>query len=414
MPNFLKSIRVFFKGFSPATYWKSLLNIWRAGKFAKPYRYTNPTAKAQNIERVKSIISLKPIIYRLYWGRGNFYKQAIHFSIILITVFTVLSGVSYRLSGLSSQPISSQSLTAADNIDVLEQGASIQAVLTNSFTSRFKYIEHVVAEGESLDSIAAKYKVSKQTIKDSNTAIFYNYSRYTSESVAVGEKYLIPEIDGVIYEIQANDNLDGILGKTSGDKFLTVELNGISAPDYSLAGVSKILVPNGKLAAPTPPPPSIPTYAYRVPTNLGVNADGTGDNPLNGVYFSNPLSNPDCAGYSWSRGYSSYHDGVDLGKGGGCPIRAACSGTVVWAGWGSPGGGNFGEGFNVAIECGGGVRTAYYHGDGNIWVNVGQQVSRGQEIMYMGMSGGTSTGVHLHLGLRLNGIFIDPAYYIPY
>ena len=208
--------------------------------------------------------------------------------------------------------------------------------------------------------------------------------------------------------------LDWVLSYTSGDKFQVVEVNQLQAPDYSLAGITKLLIPGGKLPAPAAPPPTIPVVSYyRHPTNFGVNTDGLGSQSLNGVYFSNPLSNPDCGGYVWMRGFSDWHNGVDLARGGGCPIRAACEGTVYWAGWGSPDGINYGEGYNVGIDCGNGVRTVYYHGDGNIWVSVGDYVSRGQDLMYMGCTGNCS-GTHLHFGLRYFGIFIDPSPYVPY
>jgi murein DD-endopeptidase MepM/ murein hydrolase activator NlpD len=130
---------------------------------------------------------------------------------------------------------------------------------------------------------------------------------------------------------------------------------------------------------------------------------------LNNVQFVNPLSNPGCAGYIQSRGFWGIyaHNGVDLAKNGGCPVRAAAEGDVIFAGWS-----DYGEGYNVRIYHGNGVQTSYYHGE-TIWVSVGDHVTAGQEIMYMGCTGNCS-GTHVHLGLRLDGTFIDPSPYIPY
>jgi murein DD-endopeptidase MepM/ murein hydrolase activator NlpD len=124
--------------------------------------------------------------------------------------------------------------------------------------------------------------------------------------------------------------------------------------------------------------------------------------------FDDPLTSPKCSGYRQTRGYTSAHNGADLAKNGGCPIRAVAAGTVTYAGWKG-----YGAGYTVIIDHGGGVETQYLHGDGNIWVKAGQHVSKGQDIMYMGTTG-NSTGVHLHLTLKYKGVAIDPSPYIPY
>lgn len=351
-------------------------------------------------------------VYTSYWGRGVKYKQIVHVSIIVITVVASLSGLSYRILGLNSSAntaFEQKYFLNTGNTDLLTQGRGLNSVLVSNPNIAFDVFDHQVIEGESLQSIADKYGVTKDTIKWANLDKFGSYQRYTSESVSVGETYKIPEISGVLYAVKAEDTIDSVLSKTSGDRFSVIEVNQLQSPDFSLASRQLLLIPNGKLDAPPPPPPEIPIVAYyRSPSNVGVNADGTGNNPLNGVYFSNPLSNPECSGYSISRGYLPWHNGIDMAKYGGCSIRASCDGTVAFAGWSS-----YGEGYNVRIDCGGGVRTDYYHGDGNIWVSAGQQVSRGQDIMYMGCTG-YCTGTHLHFGLRLDGNYIDAAPFVPF
>ncbi len=62
----------------------------------------------------------------------------------------------------------------------------------------------------------------------------------------------------------------------------------------------------------------------------------------------------------------------------------------------------------VLIDHGGGVETAYGHiRDGGIGVTVGEHVVAGQPIAQVG-STGASTGCHLHLEVRVNGVQIDP------
>ena len=113
---------------------------------------------------------------------------------------------------------------------------------------------------------------------------------------------------------------------------------------------------------------------------------------------SAPITSP--FGWRWGR----MHEGVDLGAAYGTPIAAAGSGTVIYAGWLG------GYGNLTVIDHGGGLATAYGH-QSRIAVSVGQQVTRGEIIGYVG-STGHSTGPHLHFEVRVNGQPVDPLGYL--
>lgn len=102
-------------------------------------------------------------------------------------------------------------------------------------------------------------------------------------------------------------------------------------------------------------------------------------------------------------GYSG-HTGIDLGGAVGTAIYAYKSGTVTFAGWGS------GYGLHVKIDHGNGITTYYAHCS-ELFVSVGQQVSEGQMIAKIGMTGYT-TGPHLHFEVRINGVPVNPYPYI--
>ena len=106
-----------------------------------------------------------------------------------------------------------------------------------------------------------------------------------------------------------------------------------------------------------------------------------------------------------TEGASTYHQGVDLAGPEGTPIYAARSGTVTIARY-SNSAGNY-----VTINHGDGFSSVYMHMT-TYTVSVGQYVSRGQLIGYMG-STGISTGSHLHFGIALNGAYVNPAIYVP-
>ena len=96
------------------------------------------------------------------------------------------------------------------------------------------------------------------------------------------------------------------------------------------------------------------------------------------------------------------HGGTDIGASYGSAIYAADSGKVVSSsdGW------NGGWGNYVMIDHGNGMQTLYAHMSSRA-CSVGQTVSRGQTIGYVG-STGMSTGPHLHFEMYVNGSRIDP------
>ena len=115
-----------------------------------------------------------------------------------------------------------------------------------------------------------------------------------------------------------------------------------------------------------------------------------------------PVNGPVTSGFGWRWG--RLHEGIDIGVGYGTPIRAAAAGRVVYAGWMS------GYGNLVAIDHGGGVSTAYGH-QSSVAVGVGQVVSQGQTIGYVGCTG-HCFGPHLHFEVRINGSPVDPLGYL--
>lgn len=98
------------------------------------------------------------------------------------------------------------------------------------------------------------------------------------------------------------------------------------------------------------------------------------------------------------------HSGVDIGAPYGASVVAANAGTVIMAQWYG------GYGNCVMIDHGGGVVTLYGHNSA-FNVSVGQTVSRGETIAFIG-STGNSTGPHCHFEVRINGATTDPLDYI--
>lgn len=107
-------------------------------------------------------------------------------------------------------------------------------------------------------------------------------------------------------------------------------------------------------------------------------------------------------GQRWGRG----HKGIDIGAPKGTPVKAVASGTVIVSSYGYNGGyGNY-----VIVSHGNGIQTVYGHCT-SLNVKVGQTVSQGQTICTVG-STGRSTGNHLHLEIRVNGVAQNPQNYL--
>jgi hypothetical protein len=98
---------------------------------------------------------------------------------------------------------------------------------------------------------------------------------------------------------------------------------------------------------------------------------------------------------------ASVHRGLDYHAKMSTPVAAINSGRVVLA---QP---LYYEGGCVVIDHGLGLMSVYMHLS-KIQVGVGRRVHRGQIIALSGASG-RATGPHLHLGIRWQGSYLDPA-----
>ena len=98
------------------------------------------------------------------------------------------------------------------------------------------------------------------------------------------------------------------------------------------------------------------------------------------------------------------HKGIDFAGRLGDPILAVAAGIVTYAGH-RPGFGRL-----VEVTHGNGYVTRYAHCDA-LSVEVGQVVSKGDEVATMGNSG-RSTGPHVHFEVLKNGRQVDPTRYV--
>lgn len=103
-----------------------------------------------------------------------------------------------------------------------------------------------------------------------------------------------------------------------------------------------------------------------------------------------------------------FHTGIDYAIAQGTPIKASNAGKVIYSGW-------YGGYGKVVIldhgSCTGAPTTTLYAHMSRQNVRVGDNVTRGQVIGFVG-STGYSTGPHVHFEIRINGKHVNPNKYL--
>ena len=146
---------------------------------------------------------------------------------------------------------------------------------------------------------------------------------------------------------------------------------------------------------------SVTTTTGKVNTSMKVSYQKVGL----GVNLAKPISGQITSRFGVKSSIrSSSHTGLDIAASSGTPIKAAASGTVTFSGRK----GSYGN--LIVVSHGNGVETYYGHCS-KLYYSAGTKVSQGQVIAAVG-STGNSTGPHLHLEVRKNGVAHNPQNYL--
>lgn len=330
------------------------------------------------------------LVRNMYWGRTSFYKTSFHVLVIMVTLSALYSGLEFRIS--STQRDKLQNISVSENItldsDIISQQGSLFPLSELGADSDSLYVEYIVKPGDSLAKIAQDFFLKEETVRWANNI------PNGRDTLSVGQTIRLPKVDGVLYSVKPGESLDSILGKVKLnspdiDKLSIIELNAkYIAKDGSLRAGTTIFIPDANLYSQTPVAVSKPRPTR--PTNPG---SGGGGNPnIPAGTFVNPMQ---LCSYKFNRGYAYLHTGVDLGVNPGCRVVSSASGTVSRAGNCTS------LGYCVAVKHAGGYSTIYGHGNGTIYVSVGQHVNAGQVIMLSGCSG-LCSGPHVHISIAAN------------
>jgi murein DD-endopeptidase MepM/ murein hydrolase activator NlpD len=263
-------------------------------------------------------------------------------------------------------------------------------------------LEYTVESGDSVFAIAKKFNLKPESILWAN----YDQLQDAPDSLAPGMTLKIPPVNGVYYQWQEGDTLDSVSAylKVSKDEILNWPGNNLDLTNPTFTAGDYIMAPDGQREFKAWFVPQIARGKAGVSKQLyGAGAcDGSYEGAVGGAGFIWPSGNHSLSGNDFWSG----HLGIDIAGATGDLVWASDSGVVVFAGWSTGGYGNM-----VMIDHGNGYQTLYGHMN-TYSVSCGQSVYQGNIIGTIG-STGNSTGSHLHFEIRLNGQFVDPWYVLP-
>ena len=251
-----------------------------------------------------------------------------------------------------------------------------------------------VRSGDTLTGIASRTGVSMMTIWWANKL-------KSKDDLKVGQVLTIPPVDGVVRTVKAGDTLASVAAAAKVDAADIVAANALT--DETLV-IGQVLIIPGARGAPIPTPKPTRRPEVRVATVSRPSSRSSARQPAE--YSGGSFAWPVAGGYISQ--YSHYgHPALDVAADYGTGVLAAGSGTVVFAGWKSNGGG-----YQVWIAHGGGLYTTYNHLS-SIATSYGDQVGRASFIGRIGTSG-WATGPHLHFEIRYLDVPLDPMRMVDY
>lgn len=285
---------------------------------------------------------------------------------------------------------------AIETIEGVNDGRDIVKYATTASIRKY-----VVKKGDSIDSIARKLKVSKDTIA-------YAADLDKGESLKAGQVLAIIPVD---VPVEKNDKADKIEKVEKVDKTKQIVEKTDKKKEIAVVAPEK----PKKVAVPAPvfdndPEVKQPVVAI-APAVAPVSDSNIQNTPVNTPPLdpSTPAGQPSgtiANGYIWpfpagagriSQGRHA-DNAYDFAAPKGTPIYAVYDGTVLIA---HPTGYNGGFGLYVVIDFTDGRQAIFGHMS-KVSVEAGDVVKRGDIIGYVGNTG-HSTGPHLHLGFHGTG-----------
>lgn len=271
-------------------------------------------------------------------------------------------------SNVVNQGVELKKPVIAQNLSVSQQSSFSRDIV--------KYTDYTIQEGDSLDSIAQKFGLSRETI------ISVNQIRNTT-SLWIGSTLSIPDRDGTMYTVKEGDTLSSIvqqLNLSLGWKALS-DVNGLKSDDVEPG--QKLFIPlesvqeSGTLSVQEEPTFVLPAsdavtvglYNQKVPNPIGTNAIQL--------------------------------DGILMQAAEGTAVCASEAGTVIDKGFNDNG-----SGFVKILHSSG--YTTFYNYLSEVCVNTTDRVSKGDVLGYFANGTTNLLSPTIFFKIEQDGISLDP------
>jgi murein DD-endopeptidase MepM/ murein hydrolase activator NlpD len=267
---------------------------------------------------------------------------------------------------------------------------------------REEVIQYTVQQGDSVFAIAQNFNLKPETILWAN----FDQLQDSPDSLSVGMELNVPPVDGVYYQWNEGDTLEGVAGylKVEVDEIVNYPGNDLDLTNPEIEAGQFIMVPGGQREFRSWIVPQIARGNAGV--SKSVYGPGACEGSYEGLYGGGGFIWPAANHFLSGNDFWSGHLGIDIAGGVGDSVLASDSGVVVFAGWATGG-----YGYMIMVDHGTGYQTLYAHLS-NVGVRCGQSVYQGNYIGGIG-STGNSTGSHLHFEVRLWGQFVNPWHVLP-
>jgi murein DD-endopeptidase MepM/ murein hydrolase activator NlpD len=223
---------------------------------------------------------------------------------------------------------------------------------------------HKIAAGETLESIAKRYKLMPETLIDLNPIL-------KARSLPVGQEILIPPINGMRVQVPAGSRWEDIAATYGVRADVLYELNGCEPK---------------------------PRQVFIPGVNGSATRRRTGESYRGFKGYPLPNTTSVALSYGWhpdpKTGQPRFHSGIDLLASAGTPVLSVEAGTIAHAGE------QGGYGNLVVVNHPGGRQTRYAHLN-RVLVRTGQSVKVGAKLGTVGTTGRPdTTQSHLHFEVR--------------
>ena len=234
-------------------------------------------------------------------------------------------------------------------------------------------VNYVIKQGDTIYELAKNFGIKPQTI------VSYNNISNT-QRLQVGDRLIVPAIDGIPYTVKSGDSISLIADKHKIPVNDLLDANNLE---------SDILTPGDSIFIPG----VIDNYKYKLAIGKLIKWPTSGKITSRFGYRKDPFSKA-----------RRFHYGLDIANRLGTKIISAIDGRVIEVSKNSV------YGNYVVIEDAYGLQTYYAHLR-KATVKKRQYVKQGQKIGEMG-STGLSTGSHLHFAVYKNGRAKNPLEYL--